>query len=135
MSTETAIDIGDVVARSGIPPSTLHLWERDGLISPVSRRGLRRQYHPDVLQTIAVIVVCQRSGFTLAEIGELLDPETFNDGKQILVDKLEQLRGRQRELAMAIDGLEHALACSYPSPIECPGFHDKIADVLPVTRR
>lgn len=134
-TTEAPIlDIGEVVRRSGLPPSTLHVWEKHGLIAPSGREGLRRQYDADILQRIAVIVVCQRSGFSLAGIAELLAPDAFTEGKGRLADKLDELRRRQRDLAAAVTGLEHALACPAPSPIECPKFVSKLADVLPVER-
>lgn len=41
-----SIDIGDVTAASGLPASTLHVWERHGLITPISRKSSRRQYEP-----------------------------------------------------------------------------------------
>ncbi len=126
------LDIGDVIARSGVPASTLHVWEQHGLLDPVGRSGLRRQYAPDVLDTIAVIVVSQRSGFTLAEIRELLAPSAFDGGKHRLVAKLVELRRRRDELDRAIDGLEHAVSCPQPSPLDCDRFRELIAEVLPV---
>ncbi len=131
MMTDT-LDIGEVIERSGVPASTLHVWERAGVIHPVGRDGLRRQYAPGVLEKIAVIVVCQRSGFTLAEIGQMMRPDAFDDGKQLLADKLVELERQQALLAAAIDGLRHAMACEAPSPMECNSFRRHLADVLPV---
>ena len=68
------LDISEVVRRSGVPATTLHVWERHHLVAPVSRSGLRRVYSPDVLDTIALVVTCQRSGFSLAEIERLFEP-------------------------------------------------------------
>ncbi|MEO1060159.1 MAG: MerR family transcriptional regulator [Actinomycetota bacterium] len=125
------LDIAEVAAASGVPPSTLHVWERHGLVEPVGRAGLRRQYDDDVLDTIAVIVVCQDSGFTLTEIAELLAPDAFVGGKQLLEAKLDQLRRRRAELDAAITGLEHALACPSPHPLDCPDFCGLLEGVLP----
>jgi DNA-binding transcriptional MerR regulator len=133
-TTDPAIDIGDVVRLTGVPVTTLHVWERRGLIEPVGRTGLRRQYRPEVIERIAVIVVCQRSGFSLADIAALLAPGAFDGGKQVLEVKLAELRQRRRELDQAIDGIEHALSCRHPSPLDCPGFHQELAGVLPVDR-
>lgn len=126
------LDIGDVIERSGVPASTLHVWERAGVIHPVGRDGLRRQYAPSVLEKIAVIVVCQRSGFTLAEIGQIMEAGAFSDGKRILADKLAELERQQRLLNAAIDGLRHAIACDAPSPMECDSFRRHLAGVLPL---
>lgn len=132
---ETTHDIGEVVDRTGVPTTTLHVWEREGLITPVGRTGLRRQYGPEIFDRIALIVISQRSGFTLAEIAGLLDPATWRDGKGALEAKLDELKERRRELDRAITGLEHALACRHPSPLECPDFTAGLQDVLPVGQR
>jgi DNA-binding transcriptional MerR regulator len=133
-ATSNLLDIGVVIAESGLAASTLHLWERRGLISPAGRDGLRRQYHPEVLETIAVIVTCQRSGFTLAEIGALLAPGAFEQGENRLDTKLRELRQRRDELDAAITGIEHAMACTAESPLECDAFRSQLTNVLPVTR-
>ena len=57
------------------------------------------------------------------------------DGKGPLEAKLEELKERRRELDRAITGLEHALACRHPSPLECPDFTIGLQDVLPVEPR
>lgn len=128
------LDIGEVVKRSGLPASTLHLWERKGLIEPCGRAGLRRQYDADVLDHLAVIVVCQEAGFTLAEISQILAPEAFASGKELLSGKLEELQRKRHQLEAAIAGIEHALACPNPTPLECDGFRTHLDDVLPVER-
>ncbi len=128
------IDIGDVVEQTGLPTTTLHLWERKGLISSTGRVGLRRQYPADVIDTIATIVLLQRSRFTLAEIGHLLADDAFDDGKQLLVDKLAALTQLQADVAIAIHGLQHALDCPKPSPFECAGFRAHLTGILPTDR-
>ena len=128
------LDIGEVVSRTGIPTTTLHVWEREGLVTPVGRVGLRRQYDHDVLDRIALIIVSQRSGFSLAEIRDLLAPDAFAEGKARLEEKLAELRERRQGLDAAIAGLEHALACPHPVPTDCPTFRASLADVLPVDR-
>lgn len=131
-ATGRPIDIGEVVRRSGVPVSTLHVWERHGLIAPCGRDGLRRQYDADILDRVAAIVLYQRGGFSLAEIADLLLPDAFADGKGQLAGKLEELRNRQAALRTAITGLEHALACPEPSPMECSHFRSMLGDVLPI---
>ena len=128
------IDIGEVVARSGVPVSTLHVWERRGLITPVGRAGLRRQYDDDILGRIAMIVTAQRANFTLDEVGRLLAPDAFPQGKAMLADKLVELREQRLELDRAIGSLEHALACEHDRPADCSTFQDLLAHALPVER-
>ncbi len=128
------VDIGELVEGSGLPASTLHVWERAGVLMPVGRHGIRRQYAADSLERVAMIVVLQRAGFTLSEIAELFAPDAFTSGKGRLEDKLSELRAKQRQLAIAIRGLEHSLACTEPNPLECDGFLSKLSGVLPVSR-
>jgi hypothetical protein len=45
-----SIGIGEVIARTGLPASTRHLWERRGLIETVKRNGLRGQYATDIFE-------------------------------------------------------------------------------------
>jgi DNA-binding transcriptional MerR regulator len=62
------LDIGVVAARSGMTASALRYYERQEIITSSDRKGLRRQYRADVLDTLAVVAICQRAGFTLADI-------------------------------------------------------------------
>lgn len=128
------LDIGEVVERTGVPVSTLHVWEKHGLIEPVGRSGLRRQFDPMVLTRIALIVIGQRSGFTLAEMGELLAPKAAAHRRTAYEDKLVELRARRAELDMAIEGLEHAIDCPHADALTCPDFLRILDDVLPVDR-
>ena len=132
---EDVLDIGEVIEATGLPASTLHLWEREGLIETCGRQGLRRQYRPDVIERIAMIVVLKFSGFTLAEIGDLLDPHAFDHDKTLLQSKLDQLRAHRARLDRAIEGIEHGLACTEPSPMACEGFKRHLEGVLPVAQR
>ena len=128
------LDIGEVTAASGLPPSTLHVWERNGLIESVGRNGLRRQYDEAVLTRIAMIVAAQRAGFTHDEIRTVFEDGGIDRERTPLHAKLDELRARRAELDAAITSLEHALECDYPSPLECPGFLGWLDGVLPVDR-
>lgn len=129
------LDITEVTVASGLPASTLRVWEGRGLITPIRRKSSRRQYGSDILERIAVIVTMQRCGFTLAEIGELLAPDAFADGKGALQDKLDVLVEQRTQLDQAIHGIQHAIACPHPSPLECDGFGQHLDGVLPIKRR
>ena len=129
------VDIGDVVRRSGLPATTLHVWERRGLIAPVARSGLRRQYPSDILDRLATIVVLRDAGFRLDEIFRMLQPGAFSDGKGLLEEKASELRQRRNRLDRAIEGIQHAINCPSPSPLACAGFRDHLDDALPVQQQ
>jgi DNA-binding transcriptional MerR regulator len=129
------LDIGEVAARSGLPPSALRFYERQGLVEPVGRNGLRRTYAPDIVDRLALIVVCKQVGFTVGEIGELLSLEDESARRHRIAAKIAELDERIAEMTFARDQLDHAAACQSPSLLACPHFTAKLHDVLPVDTR
>src|SRR5262245_35251794 len=67
------ISIREVTQQTGVPPSTLRYYEEVGLLCPIRRVSGRRQYDESVLQRLALIQTGQQAGFTLAELGILLN--------------------------------------------------------------
>lgn len=127
------LDIGEVTAQTGVPPSVLHVWEKRGLLEPVGRAGLRRQYDDGVVARIGMIIALQRGGFTLAEIAQLVSSDG-RASRAMMRSKLEELQQRRREIDLAIEGIEHGLQCPEPEPFECPRFRGKATSLLPVER-
>ena len=66
------MDIAEVVRQTGVPASTLRYYEELDLITPLARKGLRRQYADSVIETISFVSLAQSAGFKLAEIKQLL---------------------------------------------------------------
>ena len=71
------LDIGEVAKRAGIPASTLRFYEEKGLVASVGRRGLRRQYDPEVLERLALIALGRSAGFSLEEIARMTGGRAF----------------------------------------------------------
>src|ERR687889_2041452 len=67
------LPIGELARRTGVATSALRYYERIGLLSPAERVGQRRHYPPSSAERVALIRLFQDAGFTLAEIGRLLD--------------------------------------------------------------
>ncbi|MGI5373468.1 helix-turn-helix domain-containing protein [Streptomyces sp. CA-251387] len=119
----TDLDIAEVARRAGVPASTLRFYEDKGLITPIGRRGLRRQYDPGVLERLALIALGRTAGFSLDEIAHMFAPDGQpHIDRQMLTTKAEELDSRIRELAVLRDSLRHAAACPAPSHMECPTF-------------
>ena len=119
----TVLDIAEVVERVGVPASTLRFYEEKGLITPVGRRGLRRQYDPGVLQRLALIALARAAGFTLDEIALMFTPDGQpRIDRETLTAKADELDRRITELGVLRDSLRHAAACPAPSHMECPTF-------------
>lgn len=117
------MDIGEVARRTGVTVATLRFYEEKRLIRATGRRGLRRQYDPQVLERLALIALGQTAGFTLDEIRRMFAP----DGKtridrRMLAAKAEELDRTIARMRAVRDGLRHAAACPAPSHSECPTF-------------
>jgi DNA-binding transcriptional MerR regulator len=69
------VAISEVAQRAGVPASTLRFYEENGLIVSTGRRGLRRQFDPDVLERLALIALGRAAGFSLDEIGRMFAPD------------------------------------------------------------
>jgi DNA-binding transcriptional MerR regulator len=126
------LDIGEVAQRSGMTPSTLRFYELQGLIESVERKGLRRQYRPNALQTLAVVAICREAGFSLTEIKALLSTRGGRGWKALVEQKRDELRSRARHLTTVATQLDHALGCPSPNVFDCVHFQTALARALPV---
>ena len=117
------LDIAEVARRSGVPASALRYYEEKGLIAPIGRHGLRRQYDPAVRERLALIAVGRAAGFALDEIAQMFaaDGQPRIDRHKLWA-KAEELDATIRKLSGLRDGLRHAAACRAPSHMECPSF-------------
>ena len=117
------LDIGEVSEKTGIRPSALRYYEEVGLISSVSRQGLRRQFPPEVLLQLKLIAMGQSAGFSLAEISGMFSKTGApNLPRAILRKKADDLDRQMRELAALRDTLRHVADCPAPSHMQCPKF-------------
>ena len=116
------LDIGEVARRAGVRPSTLRYYEDVGLVASTSRAGGRRQYDETVLRRLDVIAFAKESGFTLAEIGDLLSgPGHATDGRHALTRrKLDEVNARIARAEVMRSLLEASLACDCRALEECP---------------
>ncbi len=69
---DRTLSIGQMASRAGLPISTLHFYERRGLISSQRDSANRRVYPREMLRRVVVIKVVQRAGVILAEIADAL---------------------------------------------------------------
>ena len=68
-----SMSIGEVAQQAGVRPSALRYYEAIGLLPQPERANRRRRYDGEVLDRLAVIRVAQQAGFTINEIGMLLN--------------------------------------------------------------
>lgn len=135
-STVKELDIGEVAALSGIKPSALRFYEKRGLIKPIGRNGLRRQYPQSVLSKLQLIGLGQAAGFSLDEMAAMLNPQ----GK-VAINR-EQLQQRAKaideticKLQLFSEGLKHAARCPAPEHTECASFKKLVSRGLRLIAR
>lgn len=117
------LDIGEVAARTGIKPSALRYYEEAGLISSVSRHGLRRQFPPEVLLQLQVITMGKSAGFSLDEIAGMFGRNGLPDlPRDVLRHKAAQIDRQIDQLKALRETLLHVADCPAPSHMECPTF-------------
>ena len=110
--------IGEVADASGVPTQTIRFYERRGLL-PQPSRGANgyREYDTSVLSRLAFIRSGQSAGLTLVEVASILDLRRegavpCTHVHTLLLTKLDDLRERQRELALLQAELEGLISRS-----------------------
>lgn len=122
-SSMSRLDIAEVARRSGLPASTLRYYEEKGLIVPVGRHGLRRQYDESVLERLALIALGREAGFSLDDILAMVGTDGQPAIDRAKLDgKADELDRTIRRLGAVRDMLRHAAVCPAPSHLECPSF-------------
>jgi MerR family transcriptional regulator, redox-sensitive transcriptional activator SoxR len=67
------VTIGELSRRSGVSPSALRFYERQGLIHPDRTEGNQRRYIPSMLRRVALIQAGKQAGIPLEQIRDALD--------------------------------------------------------------
>ncbi|WP_201606581.1 helix-turn-helix domain-containing protein [Psychrobacter immobilis] len=117
------MDISQVAKQSGVPASTLRFYEQKGLISSISRQGIRRVFSEDILERLSLIALGRVAGFSLDEIAGILGSDkTLDIDRGLLLSKASELDETIQKLIAMRDGLQHAAACTAPSHLECSRF-------------
>jgi DNA-binding transcriptional MerR regulator len=132
--------IGELATRSGVTAKTLRFYEREGLVpEPDRTHGGYRDYTADIVDRVRFIKDAQASGFTLAQVAEIL---TIRDDGQPpcghvadLVDqRLTEIEARLRELRAVQSELQAiAQRAETLDPTDCDGYCGLIAPTDPST--
>lgn len=117
--------IGAVAKAAGISASALRYYESVGLVPAPERRSGRRVYDGSVFPFLAAIRLAQDSGFSVAEMQELIDscvsPSAAKSGgwKRLATKKIEEMEAtiaRAQEMKRL---LEQWLDCECVSLEDC----------------
>jgi MerR family transcriptional regulator, redox-sensitive transcriptional activator SoxR len=138
-----ALSVGEVARRSGVPVSTVHFYEAQGLISGWRTEGNQRRYARDVLRRVALIRIAQVVGISLADVAAAL-ASLPSDGAPSRADwtRLSAawrtgLDERIAQLTRLRDTLDDCIGCGCLSIDRCRLRNpaDRLADDGPGPRR
>lgn len=120
------LSVGEVARRSGVAVSTVHFYEREGLIAGWRSGGNQRRYGRDVLRRIAVIRIAQRTGIPLGQVEAALAAmpnertPTGGDWRKLSEQWRGELDSRIAQLTKLRDRLDGCIGCGCLSVTACP---------------
>jgi MerR family redox-sensitive transcriptional activator SoxR len=137
------LTIGDFAARSGVAPSALRYYEREGLIRSTRTSGNQRRYQRTELRRVAFIKVAQQVGVSLDEIREALAalPEsrtpTKADWTRLSARWRKRLDERIQLMERLRDQLTGCIGCGCLSLKRCTLINpeDRLAAIGPGPRK
>jgi MerR family transcriptional regulator, mercuric resistance operon regulatory protein len=121
-----SMTIGALAQSAGVGVETVRYYQRRGLLlQPTRRYGTIRRYGPGDASRLRFIRRAQELGFTLDEIGELLELQDGTDRRavrRIARARLEQVESRLADLQRMRGALEHVIHdCEHtPGAPRCP---------------
>lgn len=128
MDTPTErIGIRQLADRLAVPLSTLHYWERRGLLQ-AHRRGGQRYYDPDQLHRATLIRMWQATGqMSLDEIAVVLRGRTESSTwRDAVTGRVDAIASQLARLEAARGYLVHMLGCPRDNPaMDCPKLRDQ----------
>lgn len=111
----------------GIPLSTLHYWERRGLVSPHRRRG-QRFYGVNEIRRIALVHLWRETGMlTIDDITTVLNGHDATDWRNVVRDRILAIGGQLDRLQVAQTYLSHLMDCRHEPLEECPDFQRMVS--------
>jgi MerR family redox-sensitive transcriptional activator SoxR len=119
------LSVGELAQRSGVAVSTLHFYERRGMIRSARTSGNQRRYARDVLRRVALIRVAQRVGIALADIDKALNtlpPDATPsraDWQRLSAEWRTDLDERIAQLKRLRDTLDDCIGCGCLSIENC----------------
>lgn len=127
--TPNDLSVGEVAERAGVPVSTVHFYEAEGLIESWRTPANHRRYDRRELRRIAIARIAQAAGVTLAEVKEVLDriPRDRAVGKEDWARAAEPWKAMLDEriamLSRLRDQMGYCIGCGCLSLTECPLYN------------
>ncbi len=143
MATISDLSVGEMAARAGVPVSTVHFYEAEGLIESWRTPANHRRYDRRELRRIAIARIAQSVGIPLAEVKTVLDriPRGQVVSKAVWAEAAEPwqalLEERLELLTRLRDQMGYCIGCGCLSIDTCPLYNegDKLGRNGPGARR
>lgn len=129
MATPNDLSVGEMARRAGVPVSTLHYYEAEGLIESWRTPANHRRYDRRELRRVAIVRVAQSVGVPLAEVKEVLDrvprgkavsKEAWAEAAAPWKDLLEE---RVALMTRLRDQMGYCIGCGCLSLDNCPLYN------------
>jgi DNA-binding transcriptional MerR regulator len=134
--------IGELAERTGLAPSKIRFYEAQGLVSQVRRQANGyREYPPQAVQVLKIIVTAQAGGFSLDEIRNLLPVpgmEKWHKDKLLatLRQKVAEIDLLQQRLRQNKAKLLEVIAQTEQSDLPCAENAERVMQKLtPIVRQ
>ena len=102
--------VGLVAKSAGVNVETIRFYQRKGLLpEPDKPLGGIRRYDPSILARLRFIKAAQRLGFSLEEVGDLLERDDGSSCRQVR-EKAERKPGEGRGKLAELSRIEGVLA-------------------------
>jgi MerR family redox-sensitive transcriptional activator SoxR len=129
MMTPNDLSVGEVASRAGVPVSTIHYYEAEGLIESWRTSANHRRYDRRELRRIAITRAALSVGITLAEVKEVLDriPRDKAVGRKDWADAALPWKSLLDERIEAMqrlrDQMDFCIGCGCLSLDSCPLYN------------
>jgi DNA-binding transcriptional MerR regulator len=130
--SEELLTIGELASLTGVSTSALRYYEELGLVCSSTRVSGHRRYPPEAVGIVGAILFLRDVGFTLEEIGQLMESRTVSPGawRDLARRKLDELDARIHEAQVARIAVEHAINCPREDIVTCPKFQEVVRQRL-----
>jgi MerR family transcriptional regulator, redox-sensitive transcriptional activator SoxR len=125
MQADTTISIGQLASRTGVSVAALRYYETLGLISAERNSGRQRRFTRADIRRVSFLLIAQRLGQSLEEIGALLarlpDGRAPNAADWAVISRglKERLEGEIIRLQATRDTLDGCIGCGCLSLAHC----------------
>ena len=115
--------IGEVSKKFNISKDTLRYYEKEGLISPVSKQNNRREYKENDIESINFILCMRGAGMPIETLKKYINlcrkgDETAQERRDILVEQREILSQKIKEMENAYNKLSYKIDFYYQNLLE-----------------